>query len=330
MQLHSRQPVRNLQWQFMHSTGCQFHIRNTSADKWSCWIMTDKLQKAFRAYAETAALSLRKEYSCPTGEQKKMIICSTSRWLEVSTPTYMYNGYLYLGSSKILFPYPPENLCPRHRHILPCTSKLPQLHFIKRCKYRIYSVITLGFLSLEWLQKTESVLWNFAILHILPSPNIPKILDLSYKTDLEFWNCFGRKNTPSYSQRNTVTAIRSIILIYGNCIAYPVVDVFLTIHKRRTFWACSVSDKFSLSKYSISSFGNLRAVANSFHLGATFAPSTFASFLFSLTSGGPVSSLPVKSRNQKSVYSFKDNVYTFRGSNSAIFFFASLFDQGQL
>ena len=36
-------------------------------------------------------------------------------------------------------------------------------------------------------------------------PNNPKDLDPSDKTDLDFWDCFGRKNTLSYKRRNTVT-----------------------------------------------------------------------------------------------------------------------------
>ena len=34
--------------------------------------------------------------------------------------------------------------------------------------------------------------------------NNPRDLDPSYKTDLDFWYCFARKKTPSYSRRNTV------------------------------------------------------------------------------------------------------------------------------
>ena len=34
-------------------------------------------------------------------------------------------------------------------------------------------------------------------------PKNPQNPDLSYKTDLDLWNCFGRKKTPSYSLRNT-------------------------------------------------------------------------------------------------------------------------------
>ena len=50
-----------------------------------------------------------------------------------------------------------------------------------------------GFLSLEWLQITKSVQWNFTIIQILPFLNNLKDLDPSYKTDLDFWDCFGRE-----------------------------------------------------------------------------------------------------------------------------------------
>ena len=45
---------------------------------------------------------------------------------------------------------------------------------------------------------------NFAIIPILPFPNNPKDLDPSYKMDLDLCDCFGRKKTLSYNQRNTV------------------------------------------------------------------------------------------------------------------------------
>ena len=34
--------------------------------------------------------------------------------------------------------------------------------------------------------------------------NNPKDLDPSFKTDLDFGDCFGSKKTPSYNRRNTV------------------------------------------------------------------------------------------------------------------------------
>ena len=41
----------------------------------------------------------------------------------------------------------------------------------------------------------------------LPFLNNPKDLDLSYKTDLDLWGCFGGKIILSYNQRNTVVKI---------------------------------------------------------------------------------------------------------------------------
>ena len=43
--------------------------------------------------------------------------------------------------------------------------------------------------------------------------NNPKYLDPSYKMDLDIWDCFGRKKTPSYNQRNTV-------MIYGELVHF--------------------------------------------------------------------------------------------------------------
>ena len=54
---------------------------------------------------------------------------------------------------------------------------------------------TVFFGPLEWLQITKSVLWNFAIIPILPFLDNPKDLDPSYKMDLDLWDCFGRKKT---------------------------------------------------------------------------------------------------------------------------------------
>ena len=47
--------------------------------------------------------------------------------------------------------------------------------------------------SLEWIQITESDLWNFAIIQVLPFRNKPKDLNPAYKTGLDFWNGFGIK-----------------------------------------------------------------------------------------------------------------------------------------
>ena len=59
--------------------------------------------------------------------------------------------------------------------------------------YHIYLAIRRGFPSLEWLLITKSILWNFAIIQILPFLNNPKDPDPSYMTDLDFWDCFVRK-----------------------------------------------------------------------------------------------------------------------------------------
>ena len=70
--------------------------------------------------------------------------------------------------------------------------------------YHIYSAIRRGFPSLEWVQIIKSVLCSFAVIRVLPFLNNPKDLDPSYKMDLDFWDCFGRKKILSYKQRNTV------------------------------------------------------------------------------------------------------------------------------
>ena len=54
---------------------------------------------------------------------------------------------------------------------------------------------------------TKSVLRNFAIIQVLPFLNNSKDLDLSYKTDLDFLDCFGREISLSYNRRNTVVEI---------------------------------------------------------------------------------------------------------------------------
>ena len=68
--------------------------------------------------------------------------------------------------------------------------------------YHIYSAIR---------RVTKSVLWNFAIIRVLPLLNNPKDLDPSCKMDLDFWDCFGmkkrkkkKKKTASHNRRNMV------------------------------------------------------------------------------------------------------------------------------
>ena len=61
--------------------------------------------------------------------------------------------------------------------------------------YHIYPAVSVrrGFFDpLKWLQITKSVLWNVAIIQILPFLNNSKDLDPSYKMDLDLWVCFGR------------------------------------------------------------------------------------------------------------------------------------------
>ena len=63
--------------------------------------------------------------------------------------------------------------------------------------------------SLERLQKTKTVRSNFAFILVLPFLNSPKDLDLSYKTDLDLWDCFGRTKTLSYNLRTMATVLIS-------------------------------------------------------------------------------------------------------------------------
>ena len=37
-----------------------------------------------------------------------------------------------------------------------------------------------------------------------PFLNNYKDLDPSYETDLDFWDCFGKKKNPSYNRRNAI------------------------------------------------------------------------------------------------------------------------------
>ena len=71
----------------------------------------------------------------------------------------------------------------------------------------VYSAIRRGFPSLEWVLIIQSVLCNFAVIRVLPFLNNPKDLDPSYRMDLDFWDCFGRKKTLSYKRRNTVSGL---------------------------------------------------------------------------------------------------------------------------
>ena len=104
------------------------------------------------------------------------------------------SSYLELGENSNQ-----ENskLCLRSKGI---TCKCKPLYLPYFFHYYIRQV----FSSLEWVQITKSVLWNFAIIWILPFLNNPKDLDPSYRMDLDFWDCFGRKRNLSSHWRNTV------------------------------------------------------------------------------------------------------------------------------
>ena len=50
-----------------------------------------------------------------------------------------------------------------------------------------------GGVHLSRMTTNKSAVCNFAIIRVLPFLNNLKDLDPSYKTDLDFWDCFGRK-----------------------------------------------------------------------------------------------------------------------------------------
>ena len=90
----------------------------------------------------------------------------------------------------------------------PCTSTFAVnfLHFVllffyyAYCTYRIYSAIRQGFPLSRVSTNNQISPLQFCCNTSLPFLNNPKCLDLSYKTDLDFCNCFGRKITPSYNR----------------------------------------------------------------------------------------------------------------------------------
>ena len=53
------------------------------------------------------------------------------------------------------------------------------------------------------------------MIRVLPFINNPKDLDLTYKTDLDFWDCFGRKISPTYKRRNMVGIAFSPVVSVG-------------------------------------------------------------------------------------------------------------------
>ena len=67
-----------------------------------------------------------------------------------------------------------------------CWKALVQMH-------HIYPAIRQDFSLSQMTSITKSVIWNFAIIQVLPFLNNPNNLDPSYKMDLDFWDCFGRK-----------------------------------------------------------------------------------------------------------------------------------------
>ena len=68
-------------------------------------------------------------------------------------------------------------------------------HYEFVSQYRIYLAKRGGFPSLEWLQISKSVLWNFAIIWVLPFLNNSKDLDPSNKLGLDFWVVLEEKNS---------------------------------------------------------------------------------------------------------------------------------------
>ena len=71
-------------------------------------------------------------------------------------------------------------------HYMYKTWLVTPYYFCKNCC--IHSVIRQVFPSLEWLQITKSVHWNFAVIPVLPFLNNPKYLDRSFKMALDFRN----------------------------------------------------------------------------------------------------------------------------------------------
>ena len=61
----------------------------------------------------------------------------------------------------------------------------------------------------QQLQITKSVLWNFAIIQVLPFLNNLKDLDLSYKTDLDFWDFLEGKKLCLLTQEKWYTFFRA-------------------------------------------------------------------------------------------------------------------------
>ena len=60
-------------------------------------------------------------------------------------------------------------------------------------KYRIYSAIKWGFSLSRMTTNNQISPTKFCYNTYLSFLNNYKALDLSYKTDQDFWDCFGRK-----------------------------------------------------------------------------------------------------------------------------------------
>ena len=75
-------------------------------------------------------------------------------------------------------------------------------------------------------QIIKSVLCNLAVIQVLPFLNNPKDLDPSYKMDLDFWDCFGRKKTLSYKRRNMVLFLYKFEIV----LAHPDMEVQLKMN----------------------------------------------------------------------------------------------------
>ena len=73
--------------------------------------------------------------------------------------------------------------------------------------YLIYSAIRQGYPLARMTANNSISPMNLAVIQVLLFLNNPKDLDPSYKMDLDFWECFGRKQTLSYNQRNTVLTV---------------------------------------------------------------------------------------------------------------------------
>ena len=84
---------------------------------------------------------------------------------------------------------------------------------------------------------TKSVLCNFAIIQVLPFLNNPKDLNLSYKTDLDFFYCFGRK-------RKTILKLKK----YGNkndILTYHVLTAYFRIYGFLVIYTTLISPKIN-------------------------------------------------------------------------------------